>query len=312
MRPLLALLGLLLALPGSAAPAPERAAAARPFDADRAYRDLVRQCQFGPRVPGTEAHRKCAEWLADQLRASADDLSLQRFSLPVREETLPLTNLVATFNPEGKPHLLLCAHWDSRPTADCDPDPTNRSKPILGANDGASGVAVLLEIARALKARPPRQRVTVVFFDGEDYGPDLDAMFLGSRHFAATYQGPPVAWGVLLDMVGDCDLRLPPEHRSLVELPQVVDRIWGAADRAGCAAFVREPGPSVLDDHVILIERGIPCIDVIDFDYPYWHTAADTPDKCSPASLGQVGRALLLALAEDEAALPPPAPDSLP
>jgi len=226
---------------------------------------------------------------------------VRRFRVKVGGKWLPLANIAATFNPKGKRHILLCAHWDTRPIADRDPNPANHKKPIPGANDGASGVAVLLEIARALEAHPPKQRVTIVLFDGEDYGETLADMFLGSRAFAEHYSGPPVDWGVLLDMVGDRDLRLPHEEYSLKKAPAVVERIWGAAGRAGSKAFVSEPGPPILDDHVFLLRKGIPCINVIDFDYPYWHTRADTPDKCSPESLGQVGRAILRAIAEDEA-----------
>ncbi|MCJ7749934.1 MAG: M28 family peptidase, partial [Armatimonadetes bacterium] len=179
-----------------------------------------------------------------------------------------------------------------------DPDPANRSRPILGANDGASGVAVLLEIARVLKAHPPSQRVTIVLFDGEDYGPTAKDMFLGSKHFARTFAGPKVEWAVLLDMVGDRDLKIRPERFSVQGAPAVVDRIWSAAEKIGATAFVRNPGPAILDDHVFLLDRGIPCIDVIDFDYPHWHTLADTPDKCAPDSLAQVGRVILAALAD--------------
>ena len=125
-------------------------------------------------------------------------------------------------------------------------------------------------------------------------------MFLGSRYYAAHYSGPPMAWAVLLDMVGDRDLKIRREPLSLALAGEVVRRIWGAAARAGCSAFLDETGPELLDDHVPLLERGIPCIDVIDFDYPYWHTTADTPDKCSAASLDQVGRAVLQAIAEEE------------
>ena len=305
MRRLLALCSL-LGLSTAAVAGPPAELAARPFDAQRAYRDLVRQCDFGPRVPGSPAHDRCAAFLADRLRQCADRVERQTFEVSLRAagKRLRLTNIIATFDPPeaGAGHVLLCAHWDTRPTADREPDPTRRGRPIAGANDGASGVAVLLEIARAFKAHPPRQKVTLVLFDGEDYGPNADDMFFGSRHFAKSFQGPPVEWGVLLDMVGDRDLRLPPERYSLLRAPHIVDRVWGAAARAGCSAFVRQPGPAVLDDHVFLLRAGIPVIDVIDFDYPHWHTLADTPDKCSPESLSQVGRALLRALAEDEAA----------
>lgn len=274
------------------------AAAPARFDAARAYRDLVTQCEFGPRVPGTRAHAECARWLAQTLYDCADAVSVQPFTSTVGGRALPLSNIVATFNPTGTGHVLLAAHWDTRPMADRDPDPANRSRPILGANDGASGVAVLLEIARALKAHPPRPRVTIVLFDGEDYGPGVEDMFLGSKHFAQTFAGPKVEWAVLLDMVGDRDLKLKPEGFSRRRAPEVVDRIWAAAENAGATAFVRDPGPAILDDHVFLLDRGLPCIDVIDFDYPYWHTLADTPDKCAPDSLAQVGATLLTALGD--------------
>jgi len=278
----------------------------RDFDADRAFRDLLRQCDFGPRVPGSQGHRECAAWLSRELARSADSVRQYRFSVALAGGRLDLVNLEATFNPDGRGHALLCAHWDTRPIADRDPDPASRGKPIAGANDGASGVAVLLEIGRALKAHPPKQRVTIVLFDGEDYGSTPAEMFFGSRHYASYYAGPIPDWAVLLDMVGDRDLRLPPERFSQQKAPGVVDRVWGAAERAGCEAFVRAPGPAVLDDHVPLLARGIPCVNVIDFDYPHWHTLADTPDKCAPESLAQVGRAVLRALAEDEQDQPDP------
>ena len=290
-----------LAIAGAAVAVWAAEVKSRPFDAERSYRDLVRQCGFGPRVPGSAAHEKCAQWLAGELGRCADGVVVRRFTVGVGEKRLPLANIIATFNPGGERHLLLCAHWDSRPIADRDPDPSNREKPILGADDGASGVAVLLEIARALRADPPKQRVSIVLFDGEDYGERVSDMFLGSRVFAERYAGPSVNWAVLLDMVGDRDLRIPFEEYSLRQAPLVAERIWGAAARAGSQAFVRECGPAIIDDHVPLLRKGIPCVDVIDFDYPYWHTLADTPDKCSAESLGQVGRAVLRAIAEDEA-----------
>jgi len=286
---------LVVAVALSASPSP---ASGRGFDAERAYRDLVRQCEFGPRVPGTQSHAECAMWLAQSLYECAGEVSIQAFLTTVDGRPLHLTNVIATFNPSGAGHVLLCAHWDSRPQADHDPDPANRSEPVPGANDGASGVAVLLEVARALKANPPKQRVTIILFDGEDYGPTADRMFLGSRFFADSFSGPPVSWAVLLDMVGDRELRIPIERASQQSAPNIVDRVWNAAERVGATAFVREAGQSVMDDHVFLLRKGIPCIDVIDFDYPYWHTTADTPDKCSADSLRQVGRTVLAALEE--------------
>ncbi len=286
-RALAAVALLLLTTPLLAAPA---------FDAQRAYRDLVKQCDFGPRLPNTPAHQQCADWLVAQLRPLADSVTRQQFTATVAGKPLRLTNIIATLNPRGAEHVLLAAHWDTRPIADQDPDPKKRAWPVLGANDGASGVAVLLEVARALKAHPPRQKVTIVLFDGEDYGPGADDMFLGSSYFAKHCQGTLPHWGVLLDMVGDKDLCLPVEATSQQRAPQVVARLWNAAARAAAPAFVRSIGPAILDDHIPLLDRGIPCIDVIDIDYPAWHTTADTPDKCSPASLAQVGRTVLEAL----------------
>ena len=276
------------------------ARAPRAFDGGRAFSDLVKQCGFGPRVPGTKAHEACGKWLAKQLRGCGADVFIQRFSQEVSGRSVPFANIEAVFNPAGRRHILLCAHWDSRPIADQDPDPARRAEPVSGANDGASGVAVLLEIARALKANPPKDRVTLVLFDGEDYGQNTSTMFLGSRYFAERYHGPAIAWAALLDMVGDADLRIPKERVSLDSAPAVVERVWRAAAEAGAKAFVDERGPAVLDDHVLLLQHGIPCVDVIDFTYPHWHTTADTPDKCSPASLEQVGRTVLQAIAEFE------------
>jgi glutaminyl-peptide cyclotransferase len=287
-RPAFALIAaLLLAAPLVAAPA---------FDAQRAYRDLVRQCDFGPRVPNTAAHDQCAEWLVARLQPLADSVTRQQFTAAVDGKALRLTNIIATLNPRGEEHVLLAAHWDTRPIADHDLDPARLTQPIPGANDGASGVAVLLEIARVLKAHAPRQQVTIVLFDGEDYGRTARGMFLGSRYFAEHFEGAVPDWGVLLDMVGDRDLRLPVEATSQQRAPQVVDRVWEAAARAGAPAFVRKVGPAILDDHIPLLDRGIPCIDVIDIDYPAWHTTSDRPDQCSAASLDQVGRTLLEAL----------------
>jgi len=191
---------------------------------------------------------------------------------------------------------LVCAHWDSRPTADRDPDPSKRSLPVPGANDGASGSAIVLELARALADNRPPRGVILVLFDGEDYGARVEDMLLGSRYFAQHYQGSAIEFGVLLDMVGDRSLRIPIEGYSQQRAPQVVTRIWNAATAVGSLAYVNERGPSVQDDHIPLLDAGIPCIDAIDMTYAYWHTTADTPDKCSAASLAAAGAPVLHAL----------------
>ncbi len=270
-------------------PAPP-AAAARRFDGERAYELLKKQVAFGPRVPGQPGHTACRDFLLQELKLLADEASLQEFTQNVGGRRLPMANLLARWKPKSPGGVLLAAHWDTRPTADQDPDPSKRGQPIAGANDGASGVAVLLELARRFKAAPPPVPVLIVLFDGEDYGPGLDRMFLGSRHFAARLPDNCPREGVLLDMVGDRDLRIPQEWNSLQGAPDVIREVYDVAHRLGYRReFPKEAGGEIQDDHVPLLRRGLKVIDLIDFDYPPWHTLADTPDKCSAKSLQAVG-----------------------
>ena len=270
------------------------------FDGERAYAHLVAQCAFGPRVPGTAAHDQTKAYLKQELSRYARKVEEQNFTVKLGDKTLPLTNLIAYFPaPDNTaPWVLVCAHWDSRPTADRELAPARRAQAIPGANDGASGTAVILELARLLSNQFPPQGVLLVLFDGEDYGPNTDRMFLGSRYFAKNYRGPKITWGVLLDMIGDKDLEIPQEGYSRRGAPQVLARLWKIAAELGETAFVNRPGPFINDDHRPLIERGLPCADLIDFNYPYWHTLEDTPDKCSARSLLAVGRVVLQALRE--------------
>jgi len=266
------------------------------FSGENAYSYLLKQCDFGPRFPGSQGHSLVRDFLVSTLRAYADSVHEDNFSRTLEGVRLDLTNIVASFRPDHTGRLLLCAHWDTRPMADRDPDPGNREKPIIGANDGASGVAILLELARCLSLAPPPVGVDIVLFDGEDYGhrADLSDYFLGSRHFARSRRGsyhPEL--GILLDMVGDSDLGIYKEGNSYRMLPAEVNMVWRRARELGVEAFRDRVGYSVSDDHLPLIEAGIPCIDVIDFDYPYWHTVEDTPDKCSPESLEAVGKVLV-------------------
>jgi Zn-dependent M28 family amino/carboxypeptidase len=200
-----------------------------------------------------------------------------------------MANIIATYGPAAGTRVLLCAHWDTRPIADRDPVPANRSQPIPGANDGASGVAVLMELSRILRASPPKVGVTIVLFDGEDWGRSLDDMFFGSRYFADHPVGGPFRYAILLDMVGDASLQLPRERNSHEQARTVVDKVWQAAADLGHSEFRSTVGQAIYDDHLPLLAKGIPAIDIIDFDYPYWHTLQDTTDKCSPRSLKIVG-----------------------
>lgn len=269
------------------------------FSGQRAFQILLKQTSFGPRNPNSRGHRECLDYLTATLRTLADDVRLQNFThTGYKGETLQLTNIVASFRTTLRERLLLCAHWDTRPRSD--QDSTNRDRPILGANDGASGVAVLVELAGLLKATPPSVGVDLVLFDGEDYGMegDHESYLLGSRHFAATRTPDYLPrFGILLDMVGDTFLELPREGYSVRYAPDVVDLVWNTARDLGVSQFVADVGPEIIDDHLPLNEGGIRTIDLIDFNYPdptnrYWHTQQDTPEHCSPLSLEAVGTVL--------------------
>ncbi len=273
------------------------------FDENRAWSDLQQQVAFGFRIPGTEAHRTTRDWLVSQLMTSSTNVTLQPFSAVLNGTTVQMWNIVAQYPAKialSKGTILLAAHWDTRPTADHDPDLAKRKLPISGANDGASGVAVLLEIARQLKANPISANVTIVLFDGEDYGPSTDKMFLGAKYYAAHLPTVKPRWGILLDMVGDKDLDIYREPNSEQYAKAVNDRVFTAATRLGYLRTATQPGfvnsvyaRRIMDDHIPLIQAGVPMADLIDFNYPYWHTTADTVDKCSAHSLKIVGETVL-------------------
>lgn len=264
------------------------------FDGARAYADLERQVAFGPRVPGSEAHIETRDWLLSRFRETASRAALQEFSGQSAGREVPMYNIIASFSPEKTARVLLCAHWDCRPFADKDPDPANHTQPVPGANDGASGVAVLLEVARILSAYESPVGVDIVLFDGEDGGSygSADGWLLGSRHFAiAMPESYKPRYAVLLDMIGDSDLTLSPDAAS----QGMASTVWNRAERIArdLGINIETETIQILDDHIPLLERGIPAIDLIDFDYPPWHTVGDTPDKCSPESLGVIGSLVL-------------------
>lgn len=268
------------------------------FDEKNAYQYLLRQCEFGPRVPGSEGHRACLAFLKQELSKYADRVIEQQFqhTFGAERRAALMTNLIANFWSQKTKRVLLCAHWDTRPWADYDPDPRNRRTPVLGANDGASGVAVLLEIARLLKEHEPRYGVDIVLFDAEDCGQEGDeqSWAVGARYFSRTIApGYRPVFGILLDMVGDRDLEIYIEQTSYDNAREVVDLVWTRAQQLGVTEFIRRPKYRLVDDHLPLLDVGIRCIDIIDYDYPYWHTLQDTPDKCSAESLGKVGRVVV-------------------
>ena len=254
------------------------------YDAARAYNDVLFQTSLGPRLPGSQAHLDTIEYVVSELTKAGWQVELQQ------SERLghPLTNIIARRG-MGKQWVILGAHYDSRISADQDPDLNMRHLPVTGANDGASGVAVLLELARSLPQYLDRE-VWLVFFDLEDQGNQEGwEWILGSRAFADSLEGKPDAV-VIIDMIGDADLNL---YREANSDPQLTDQIWGLADELGYSSiFINSVKFSILDDHLPFIEKGIPAIDIIDFDYPYWHTVQDTADKVSAQSLEVIGRVL--------------------
>jgi Zn-dependent M28 family amino/carboxypeptidase len=273
------------------------------FDSERAFGDLESICSFGPRIADTEPHLEAGKYIYKSLKETTDKCRIQRFSVydSVFNVNRNMFNIIASYYPDSKKRIMLCAHWDSRPVSDKDTVAGNYYLPVLGANDGASGVAVLLEMARILKDHKPPVGVDIVLFDGEDYGSDewSSGWFIGSTYFAAQMGGYRPRLALLIDMVGDKDLQIHREAISEAYAPDLNDYIWQVASELESTVFINSVKDTVSDDHVPLLSRGIKTIDIIDFDYPYWHTQQDTPDKCSAESLGEVGRVLVAAIFDE-------------
>lgn len=280
------------------------------FNADSALAYVKAQCDFGPRVPGTPSHTACAAYLENTLKRFTSDVRVQAFKSRAFDGTvLDGKNIIAVFQPEKKSRLMLCAHWDSRPFADHDPDPAKRTQPVMGANDGASGVGVLIEIARILSAHDPNVGVDIIFFDLEDYGPPEDAQNeaknehwgLGSQYWSRNpheYNYRP-RFSILLDMVGATDARFLQEGFSMYFAPDKVKKVWDIAHQLGFREyFPLERGGYINDDHYFINEIAkIPAIDIIHLDpsssngsfFEYWHTTEDTFEKIDARTLEVVG-----------------------
>jgi len=266
------------------------------FNGSAAYNYAGAQVAFGPRVPGTPAAKQGGDWIIRQMRARADTVIVQSFTYTTADgKKLPLRNILARFRPELPERVLYVTHWDSRPISESATTEAEKKMPVPGANDGASGVGMFVALGDALKRTRPNVGVDLLFTDGEDYGqfgpPEVDVL-IGSKYFAkhlpsADYK--PL-YGVLWDMIGDRDLRIPYEMFSFQRAPEVVSRVWQTAADLGYAnIFVEESGGEVVDDHVPLLDAGLRVIDVIDLTYPPHHTPYDTMDKISAKSLATVG-----------------------
>lgn len=306
--PFLALFLCLYACDGQAGPAAVTGIA---FDASSAYGFVKKQVEFGPRVPNTPAHAACADWLVKTLKQWTPDVVVQAFQAKAYDgRVLDGKNIIASFNAEAKDRILLCAHWDSRPFADHDPDPANHFKPVMGANDGASGVGVLLEVARQLSLRKPAAGVDILLLDLEDFGEHRnwrgaakDNWALGSQYWARNPHRPgyKARFGILLDMVGASDAVFPMEGTSMSYAPAVTKKVWETARGLGLAKyFLAREADSLIDDHLYINAiAGIPTVDIIHYDtekqgFPAsWHTAGDTLDKIDVNTLKAVGETVL-------------------
>lgn len=277
------------------------------FSADSAYSYVKQQCDMGPRVPGTPAHERCAQWLTASLRQWCDTVVVQQAPVTTFDgKQLNCKNIVGTFNPQSSDRLLVLAHWDCRPWADNDPDPSLRQQPVMGANDAASGTAVILELARLMAQQRPEVGVDLLLVDVEDWGENEneDSWALGTQHWA---NNPHVAGyrancGILLDMVGTRGARFTQEYFSKQYAQGVIDMVWKTASQSGFGSyFINQDGGAITDDHVMVNRlAGIPTIDIIDMRldsdtgfFDGWHTTHDTLDQIDPATLRAVGQTLV-------------------
>lgn len=282
------------------------------FNADSAYYYVKKQVDFGPRVPGTEAHAQCADWLSSKLGAYADSLIVQDFQASIYNGKLKAgKNIIGIFQPEKKKRILLCVHWDSRPFADQETDPDLHDKPIDGANDGASGVGVLLEIARNLSRQQTDVGVDIIFFDLEDYGEPQgeqsrkeNSWALGSQYWSKnphTFNYSAI-YGILLDMVGVENARFPREGTSEYYASYILDKVWNKADQLGYGKyFVNQKTSGIIDDHLYINKIAqIPTINIIALDnqgksnfFKHWHTLQDNMKNVDKNSLRVVGKTVM-------------------
>ncbi|TWU12794.1 alkaline phosphatase isozyme conversion aminopeptidase [Symmachiella macrocystis] len=294
--------------------APVRAAEGAHPDAKRAFGYLAQICRIGPRISGSRGMMRQQQLIGKHFAAFDCEVKYQPFDVrhPLTGNPVRMNNIIISWNPQVKERVLLGCHYDTRPLPDRDRDANQRQQGVfLGANDGASGVALFMELAHHMKNLPATCGVDFVIFDGEElvYG-NRGEYFLGSTYFAENYRDHPVeeryTAGVLVDMVADRNLRIYVEKNSLKYAPNVTKSIWKSAEQVGVDEFVPRAKHEVRDDHLPLNEIAkIPTCDIIDFDYPYWHTTRDVPNSCSGKSLAKVAKVLLHWLRTYPVAQPP-------
>ena len=264
------------------------------FDGEIAFKYLEKQCSFGERYPGSQNHLNLKDHFIEFLSDKSDDLIVYDHEInhPYKDKTIVLYNILARYNPESDNRILLMAHWDTREIADKDEHEINRVKPILGANDGASGISILMHLSEIFSNYPFNNiGVDLLFVDGEDMGRhgDLNNFSIGTKLFSKNII-KPYALAICLDMVADKDPQFKIEYFSYIQAKKEVLELWDLANNLGYSEFVYQFTSPIYDDHrALFVETGIPSLDIIDFDYPYWHTLDDTVDKCSAYTLGIVG-----------------------
>lgn len=283
------------------------------FNADSAYQYIQKQVDFGPRVPNTPEHEATANWLAAKMESMGAEVFVQEGKVTAFDNSiLNIKNIIAQFQPEKNNRILLFAHWDTRPFADYDPDPAKRNQPIDGANDGGSGVGVLMEIARHLQDNPTHPGIDIIFFDAEDYGtPDhlnveykADTWCLGSQYWGKNphKKNYYAQYGILLDMVGAKNARFYQEQASMRFAPQLVNHIWDTAAALGYGSyFIFQKGGYITDDHIYVNKHtGIPAVNIIQYDPStntsfgsYWHTHDDTMENIDRNTLKAVGQTVM-------------------
>ncbi len=267
------------------------------FDANRVISLIETQIAFGPRVPETEAWRQCRNYLKNYFDSLGYRVELQEFTHTDyrQKRSVKMCNIIIRQSSDtSSPRILLGAHWDSRPRCENDPDPARRTDSLPGAVDGAAGVALLMELARMFVDYPPDAPVEFALFDGEDWGQsgDINQYIVGSNEFARRVSGADYQFAIVPDLFAHAGASLAREGMSERFAAGINDRLWAAARELGIARFVDTVSREVIDDHLPLLNIGIKTIDIIDMNYPYWHTSQDTPDKCDSAAIADVGRVI--------------------